>query len=781
MYVLSAYDNGDGTYEGRNSFQGVYVSDDAGLNFNKTAESDDIFGSGQSWYDMALTVSDTDPDVVFVGVLNIWRSTDGGDDFTQINSWSQRTNSFTHADIHFMRYFDGVLYAGTDGGIYRSADDGVNFEDLSNTLSIAQIYTVSTSRPDSSKLAGGLQDCGGFALSGSNWNSYHGGDGMGTAVDPFEENTYYGMTQYGGSLSRTTTGGDGGWSSREFIASGPVKGEWVTPLEFAKSGDLYAGYDQLYVLNGGLWKQLSNHDFGHNLRLLTIDPININNIYVATEYNVYKSTDGGVTFTNILQTDYYVRDIEIHKTNNNQVWVLSSGTVYSSADQGQNFTSESTGLEWARTISHQQYSPDDSLYLGTILGVYYTDNQVNGWHSISSSLPNVKVSDMEINPYDNILTVSTYGRGIWQTPIPAVTRPNYDLDLVQISSGIGSDFRCENDFKLSFDVYNNGTSSISTFSSETILNGQSQGVENWSGNLAPGQKITITPSLQQSINFGDNSLSISLYNSSETLIINNVGTVNFEVLDPPNSYGQVNTTYLFESNEDDWLIVGDPVWEKGVPTGTSLNQVNSGTTAYATNLEGNHPDKSSSSLVSPCYDLSQLESGTIGFYLAYELETGYDFINFQYSTDNGQNWLTIEEFNGFDSELKEYTYDLNQSMFSENITFRFYMISDTYQNEEGAVIDDFFINGTLSTIDNDFIPSVTIYPNPTNGLFTINTNGQFELKKIKIFSLESKLIYEEEVVNNSMYQVDFNPPKGIYFVELSTSDQRKIIRKLIID
>ena len=68
VYVLSAYDNGDGTYEGRNSFQGVYVSDDAGLNFNKTAESDDIFGSGQSWYDMALTVSDSDPDVLFVGV-----------------------------------------------------------------------------------------------------------------------------------------------------------------------------------------------------------------------------------------------------------------------------------------------------------------------------------------------------------------------------------------------------------------------------------------------------------------------------------------------------------------------------------------------------------------------------------------------------------------------------------------------------------------------------------------------------------------------------------------
>jgi hypothetical protein len=734
VYVLSAYDNGDGTSKGENSFQGIYVSNDAGLNFTKTAENDDIFGSGQSWYDMALTVSDTDPNLLFVGVLDIWKST-----------------------------------------------DGVNFEDLSNTLSIAQIYTVSTSRPDSSKLAGGLQDCGGFALSGSNWNSYHGGDGTGTAVDPFEENTYYGMTQYGGNLYRTTTGGEGGWSSREFIASGPVKGEWVTPLEFAKSGDLYAGYDQLYVLNGGRWKQLSNHNFGHNLRLLKIDPINTNNIYVATYYDVYKSTDRGLTFTNILQTDYYVRDIEIHKTNNNQVWVLSSGTLYSSADQGLSFTTESTDLESARTISHQQYSPDDSIYLGTTLGVYYTDNQVNGWHSISTNLPNVKVSDMKINPYDNTLTVSTYGRGIWQTPIPAVTQPSYDLDLVRINLGIGSDFRCENDFQLSFDIYNNGTSSVSTFSIETILNGQSQGVENWTGNLAPGQKISLTPSLQQSINFGDNSLSISLSNPIETLVINNVGSLEFEVLDPPNSFGQTNTTYLFESNEDDWLIVGDPVWEKGVPTGTSLNQVNSGTTAYATNLSGNHPDKSTSSLVSPCYDLSQLESGTIGFYLAYELETGYDFIYLQYSIDNGQNWSTIDAYNGFDAELKEYTYDLNQSMISENITFRFHMIADTYENEEGAVIDDFSINGTLSTIDKDFIPSATIYPNPTNGLFIIDTNGQFELKKIKIFSLESKLIYETEVVNNSMYEVDFSPPKGIYFIELSTFDQRKIIRKLIVE
>ena len=805
VYVLKAYAP---TYQ--QEFQGLYVSENSGLSFTKTSETDDIFNSPQVWYNLALTVSDSDEDKIFVGALDIWKSTDGGDDFSKINSWYERTSSFTHADIHFLRYFNGALYAGTDGGVYRSTDDGVNFQDLSNTLSIAQIYTVSTSRPDSSKLAGGLQDCGGFALSGSNWNSYHGGDGMGSAVDPFEENTYYGMTQYGGSLYRTTTGGDGGLTSNQFIASGPVSGEWVTPLEFAKSGDLYAGYDQLYVLDNGRWKKLSDHNFGANLEIIKIDPNDTNVIYVATGRNIFQSLDGGKTFTRLqLQTSemdrsaiYEIKGIEIDVTNSDNLWVLDSFNLYSSTDRGDNFESSSiwmfvssdsvsTVLEAATSLKHQPYSEKNSLYIGTLLGVYYTDNDLiytvgqtpnqRVFESISSDLPNVKVSDMEINPYDNILTVSTYGRGIWQTPIPAVTRPNYDLDLARINSGVGSDFRCENDFQLSFDVYNNGTSSISSFTSEITLNGQPQGVENWTGNLAPGQKITIRPNLQESIHFGENSLSISLSNPSETLVVNNTASVNFELTNPPNTYGQTNTTYQFESNEDDWLIVGDPVWEKGVPTGTSLNQVNSGTTAYATNLDGNHPDSSSSSLVSPCYDLSALDSGTIAFYFAYELETGYDYIYFQYSNDSGLSWSTIETFNGYDSELKEYTYPLNQNMLSGNTSFRFHMVADLNTNEEGAVVDDFVIQGVTLHSKNDIDLDVAVYPNPTNGLFTIDTKGQSKLESIKIYSLDSKLVYENNSIEYSKKEIDLSSQtNGIYFVEIILENKNKMIRKLIV-
>ena len=812
VYVLTAYDNGDGTYEGRNSFQGIYVSDDAGLTFNKTDESDDIFGSGQSWYDMALTVSDSDPDVLFVGVLDIWKSTDGGDDFSKINSWYQRTSSFTHADIHFLRYFDGVLYAGTDGGVYRSSDDGANFEDLSNTLSIAQIYTVSTSRPDSSKLAGGLQDCGGFALSGNNWNSYHGGDGMGSAVDPFVENTYYGMTQYGGSLYRTTTGGDGGWSNNEYIASGPVEGNWVTPLEFAKNGDLYAGYDQLYVLEGSQWKQLSNHNFGSNLEIIKIDPNDTNVIYVATGRNIYQSLDSGNTFTRLqLQTSemnrsalYQIKGIEIDVTNSDNLWVLDSFNLYSSTNRGGSFETSniwmftsantfSTVLEAATSVKHQPYSENNSLYIGTLLGVYYTDNDliytVGGtpnqrvFESISSDLPNVKVSDMEINAHDNILTVSTYGRGIWQTPIPAVTRPSYDLDLIRINTEIDSDYRCENNTIANFEVYNNGTSPITSFSYETILNNLSEGINNWAGNILPGELQVVQLNIQEEPNVGENTLAVQLSHPSESTVENNLINKDLNVNDPPNSSGQFNTVHAFEINESDWLVVGNAIWEKGVPTGTSLNQVNSGTTAYGTNLDGNHPNNTSSSLVSPCYDLSVLESGTIRFYLAYELETNYDYIYFQYSNDSGLNWSTLDTYNGFDSELKEYTYDLNQSMLSENIIFRFHLAADAYVNEEGAVIDDFIVEGFALNSENDIALDIAIYPNPTNGLFTIDTNGLYQLENIKIYSIDGKQVYDNNFyVEQSKKEIDLsNQTKGLYFVEITSKNKSKVIRKLIIE
>ncbi|MGB0260031.1 MAG: T9SS type A sorting domain-containing protein [Flavobacteriaceae bacterium] len=781
VYVLTAASN--------YNFQGVYKSTDGGESFAKTAENDDIFQSSQAWYDMALTVSDVDPNIVFVGVLDIWKSTDGGDNFSQLNYWYNRTAAFTHADIHFMRYFDGVLYAGTDGGIYRSSNNGDAFEDLSNTLSIAQIYTVSTSRPNSGKLASGLQDCGGFALSGTQWNSYHGGDGMGTAVDPFQEDWYYGMTQYGGNLYRTRVGGSGGWSNREYITSGPTQGNWVTPMQFNKNGELYAGYDQLYVLQSGSWQKVSNHNFGENLRQIELDPNNSNTIYVSTNYNVYKSTNKGQTFSLIYSSasGYVIRSIEVHHTNSDIVWILESDGFAKSTDGGASFTDLSAGMpgEFKRVLKHQPYSDHDALYLGTTLGVYYYDNEVGSWTSISQGLPNVEVSDIEININDHTLTASTYGRGIWQTPIPQVSVPEIDIDLLSVNLGT-SDYKCDNSISPYLRVYNNGNQNISSFTVETRLNDNTPTNQNWSGLLAPGEWTQVNLTELSGLQNNVNSLRTTLVLFGDEQTNNNILEVDFEYTpDASNQSSTTNTLFSYEAAEDNWLIVGDSVWEKGIPEGSNLNQTASGSMAYATNLNGNYPDQSNSELVSPCFDLSLISDPVAKFYMAYDIEYGWDYLFFQYAIDGGNQWTTLAQYTGLDDtptdwSLNEYSFDLSAISDETNVIFRFKMVTDTYVNNEGAVIDDFVITGTTLSNGNDVNTNrIQYYPNPTTGNLSLYLPNPVNDLQIAVRDIRGSLVFrpQTDVVQHRNINLDLSDlANGVYFIEISSRKVRQTLK-----
>ncbi|MCH2035066.1 MAG: hypothetical protein MK202_16270 [Tenacibaculum sp.] len=69
------------------AFNGIYKSTNSGRSFTRTAETNDIFNSTQAWYDLAITVSDVNPDIVYVGVLDIWKSTNGADSFARLNQW----------------------------------------------------------------------------------------------------------------------------------------------------------------------------------------------------------------------------------------------------------------------------------------------------------------------------------------------------------------------------------------------------------------------------------------------------------------------------------------------------------------------------------------------------------------------------------------------------------------------------------------------------------------------------------------------------------------------
>jgi len=71
-----------------------------------------------------------------------------------------------------------------------------------------------------------------------------------------------------------------------------------------------------------------------------------------------------------------------------------------------------------------------------------------------------------------------------------------------------------------------------------------------------------------------------------------------------------------------------------------------------------------------------------------------------------------------------------------------------------------------------------IYPNPSNGKFTIdfNNNGSYS---IEIYSVVGKKVFEKSNTTNTSILIS-NLEQGIYFVKL-TKDSKTITQKVIIN
>jgi photosystem II stability/assembly factor-like uncharacterized protein len=794
VYVLSAVGN---------AFQGVYKSTNSGTNFTKTLESDDIFdGSSQAWYDMALGVSNTDANTLFVGVLNVWKSTDGGNNFNRINTWNADSEpAYTHADIHFLRYYNGVLFAGTDGGIYRSVNNGNSFTSLTTGLAIGQFYRISVAKQSAQNVVGGLQDNGGYARSNNQWYNYHGADGMDAAVNPMNKNQYYGFIQYGGALYKTENGGE----SSSYVAEGPVSGNWVTPLVANNTGELYAGFNHLYKLENSLWTQVSNFNFGGNIAQIEIDPSDNNIIYVSRGLNLYKTINNGSVFTNlnVSFTGSSISSIEVNNHNSAIIYVTTSGSngkVYKSVNGGTSWSDISSNLpaESKNVVRHQKYNAQNPIYVGTYLGVYYLDDTDSNWQVFSTNLPNAEVTDIEITEIDGIISASTYGRGVWQSAIPVVL-PSTDLSLLEISQPLTS-VTC-GEVSPIIKVKNTGANTINQIQINYTIDDIPHN-EVWNGTLASGGSIDISL-LTYSLSRGAYTLDVTATSSGDTYADNNVGSVTFYINDSDDTPHIVNP---FENSTDTWLVVtqgttdGSDLWQMDSPGTTFLNTVSSGTKAYITNPDGKYSHNTVSDLVTPCYDLTTVQNPVMRFNLAFDIEVDWDVLYVQYSTDNGSTWqvlgtandpnwynnssseneLTIGgQWSGINTTLQEYSYDLAALNDATQIIFRFHFASDPAVDGEGALIDDFVIDGVVATEEEQFANLVALYPNPSEGYFNINWPHS-EKAVMHILDMTGKKIRSESIEAGRTQTFDAQElSHGMYVLQFQTS-KMTFSKKLII-
>lgn len=129
----------------------------------------------------------TNPNEIVVGTIRIARSTDGGTTLTPMTeTWGDQQK--VHQDTHVVRYSTqtpGRLWIGTDGGLWRTEDNAVNWVNMNSNLGITMFYDIAVDPYNADLVFGGAQDNSSSArTNGDQWElTLVSGDGFMNVVD----------------------------------------------------------------------------------------------------------------------------------------------------------------------------------------------------------------------------------------------------------------------------------------------------------------------------------------------------------------------------------------------------------------------------------------------------------------------------------------------------------------------------------------------------------------------------------------------------------------------
>lgn len=687
--------------------------------------------AGQGWYDLLLWVDPVNANRVIAGGVDIWRSTDGGVNFTNITNVYSGGNQ--HPDQHLVVGDPG--YNGTtnkrgyilnDGGVARTEDltavlsttTGTNaWTKLNNNLGITQFYGAAGD-PTSGMLIGGTQDNGTLRLANSSagtgsWTQVIGGDGGFAAVDQSDSRYVYGETQNlslrrsvnsGTSFTLFTTGITG---TPDFIAPFVLDPNNQNTLLYGTNG-LFASFG---ARNGNSFFSLKP-SIGSVITAICVAPGNSDVIYVGHQSGaVYKTTNGAsggtATWAQVGSGSLPSRRVTrfaVDRNNNNRVFVsyggFLGGEFYGVRAASNLWKSLDGGATWTNTHGNLPAAPiycvlidpgnSNILYVGTDAGIYASSDGGTTWSGTNVGPGTAPV--VELFALGTNLAAVTHGRGIYLAPAFDITPP---------AAVITPDSTPTNASPIQFRfVFSENVTTLAA-GSISLTNGTA-GTLSGSGRsyvlpVTPDGKgpvtVTLAPGAVQDGNGNPNAA------TSAT-------AVDYDPASP----------FLFASAFDaasaprGW--VANAGWSYGVsaagtgrPTG---DHTGAGGRLYATSLSGNYANGANTYLTTPIFDLPAGRAYKLRFYMWLRAESGQDGGNLEISVNGGAFALvpgaqlsvpyngTIAALAGTPAGWTGTTLGvwnrvrLDLSAYAgQSVQFRFHFASGASVNEAGWFLDDF--------------------------------------------------------------------------------------------
>jgi len=467
---------------------GLYRSDDHGARWIQVSSNRDLML--RPWYYSHVFACSRDPETVYVANVQMWKSTDGGVSFTEINT--------PHGDNHDL-WIDPVdpdrMVQGNDGGACVSFNGGATWSSIYNQPT-AQIYRLDVDDQYPYRVFGTQQDNSSIAVpSATAWGAITLGDcsypGSGEsgfiAVHPKDPNIVYcgavGSSPGGaGALQRF----DYRTGQIQLVNVWPedstgiapkdlrYRFAWTFPIVFSPhdSNVIYAGGNRVFRTRdeGMSWEaispDLSLNDVtrqGHSGGDITHESAGAEvhatcasvvesshrrgEIWASTDDGlVHVTRDNGASWQNVTPPGMpalaYVGCVEISAHDPDTIYL--SATRYKLQDyQPYLFRSTDSGRSWlsingdfpAGEITRVVRADPvrrGLLFVGTETGVFFTLDDGKSWAKASGGLPVVPVYDLKIKGAD--LVAGTHGRSFWIlddiSPLRALADGNTGTRLV---------------------------------------------------------------------------------------------------------------------------------------------------------------------------------------------------------------------------------------------------------------------------------------------------------------------------------------------------------------
>ncbi|HOY30413.1 MAG TPA: CARDB domain-containing protein [Bacteroidales bacterium] len=258
---------------------------------------------------------------------------------------------------------------------------------------------------------------------------------------------------------------------------------------------------------------------------------------------------------------------------------------------------------------------------------------------------------------------------------------------------------------------NFGADTLTSMNLVYTLDGVTQATQPWTGSLLPGATTNVTFSQTFVVPAAGFTICAYVSLATDANHINDTLCMNF--------YGLFTSVLPYYDDFDganvNWLagpVSNGSVWELGTPNYGSTNTAHSTPNAWDVNLNSAYTNSVTTYLYTQNFDFSTVINAKMKFWLNYNLETGYDGLRVEYTTNGGTTWQPLGILNDTNavnwynddvinsngpgwtntsSGWKQSEYKLTILNNVPLVRFRFVFFTNASGINSGASVDDFAI------------------------------------------------------------------------------------------